>query len=154
MRDHNVCCEHWVVLLWTCVLHDNSEYRSQRSSWACWLWTGAAAEILRASISPIFCVCVYAHVPGRTGLVWVFVCAYDHRCKHVCTVSDNVLLCGEKPDSQGHSSSASSCFISAPPITLISGDMWKTNNLTNHRQLHLFTSHPMEDKIKEIKLAK
>lgn len=114
-------------------------------------------ELVFHSCSVCVCVCVYAHVPACAGPVWVFVCAYGHRCKHVCTASgesDNVPLCAEKLDSQGHSSSASSCFISAPPITLMSGDMWKSNSLTNHRQLHLFTSDPVEEKIKKMVLLK
>lgn len=79
--------------------------------------------LLQQRLCKFLPVCAYAHVPACMACVCVFVCAYGHKCKHVCTltrVSDNVLLCGsgsEKPNIQGHSSSTSSCLISAPPIT-------------------------------------
>lgn len=81
------------------------------------LWTGAAADI---TLSLSLSACASAHVSVRVCLC---VCICPQMYQHVCTLMrtrDNVLLCvegaGEKPNSQGHSSSASSCPVSAPSL--------------------------------------
>lgn len=113
------------LLLWICVTVCNMTSAGQLGL----LIVNRCCSRYLVSLYFSQCVCAYAHVSARMAPVCVFVCAYGHKCKHVCTltrVRDNVLLCvdggGEKPNSQGHSSSASSCHVSAPP-TLTCGEL-------------------------------
>lgn len=94
------------------------------------LWTGAAtAEWQCGFLSQSKCVwtvcvcgrCVCARARACSS-TRVSVRPYGHKCKHVCTLAaarDNVVLyvdgVGQKPNSQGHSSSASSCPVPTPP---------------------------------------
>lgn len=97
----------------------------------------AACEQVLLQLLPSVCLSLPVLLHTCPCRVCLCVCICPQMYQHVCTLMrtrDNVLLCvegaGEKPNSQGHGSSASSCPVSAPSLLTCreNGDQYHFHN--------------------------